>query len=129
MLLATIWVLANAAAHRNTLSPRWAWRSTTATLWEAALRSQSEQLPQVKGVVELLKVPVFRRRGLHQNDTNFSQKSPAESELQGAAASHHGVPETRPGRIPLTDRLGMAAATQKMQQGLKRDWPLALFLT
>ena len=64
--------------------------------------------------MERLKIPVHRCRGLGQNDTHFLQKSPADCELQGTAPSDRRVPEMRSGRIPSTDRVGMATAPQDM---------------
>ena len=82
-------------------------------------------MSHINGVVKLLEVPVHRRRGFTQNDANFLQEFPADGELPGAAASDRGDPETRPGRIPFTDRLGVATAPHDVQQRLKHDWPLA----
>ena len=56
---------------------------------------------------------------------NFLQESPADTELQSTAASDRRVPETRPGRVPRTHRIGVATAPQDMQQRLKHDGSLA----
>ena len=72
----------------------------------AAFRSQSEQVPHINGIMELLKVPLHRRRGFTPNDANFLKESSADGELQGAAASDPGIPETRPADRPMGNRDG-----------------------
>ena len=45
--------------------------------------------------------------------------------MQLAAATDRRVPITRRGRVPITDRIGMATAPQDVQRRLKHDGPLA----
>ena len=78
----------------------------------------------IDGVIKLLSVAAHRCGGFTQNDAHFLQQSPADGVLQDTAASDR-VPEARPGRVPITDRIGRATAPMDVKQGLKHDGPLA----